>query len=416
MAASLTSAKVRSFARAIQANGGRLWLVGGTVRDRLLGRPVTDIDCEVFGLAPGKIRSIARRFGRVRTVGQAFGILKVVTPTGEFDVAAPRREKKSGPGHRGFLIDIDPRLDPAVAARRRDFTVNAMMADPLTGRLLDPFGGRKDLRERRLRVVDQATFGDDPLRVLRAIQLAGRFALIPDAAARRIMKPLARTLRQLPPDRIRMEWEKLLLFSATPSIGLELAWQLHLISAHELPARRRAWGRVDRLAAAPHSIPGLLAALFLDSGAAAYSRWLYRQGFSEKTVQATATLIAGLRLAGRVSIKLPSAGVVRQVARVIAPGSLAEWWPVAQAVGLDQKILGGWKKVARRVGLWHKFTPIVSGADLIRFGYRPGPRLGKMIGQLEFLAERTGLSRGEIIRGLRTDRFPVAGFRPGRRE
>src|SRR5690349_13529746 len=120
---------VQRFATAIAAAGGRALLVGGPVRDGLLDIPQTDVDLEVFGLAPEKIMDVASTFGAVKEVGKIFGILKVQAGQHEIDVAAPRRERKIGPGHRGFAVDIDPAMSIEEAARRRDFSINAIYQD-----------------------------------------------------------------------------------------------------------------------------------------------------------------------------------------------------------------------------------------------------------------------------------------------
>ena len=179
----------RAIAREVADAGGRAWVVGGFVRDRLLGLDPKDLDLEVFGIPAADLPALLARFGQVEPVGQSFPVYKV----GAIDVALPRRESKTGHGHKGFTVEGDPSMSFADAARRRDFTVNAIGLDPLTGEHADPFGGRDDLAGRRLRVVDPARFGDDSLRVLRAVQLVGRFSLQVDTAdARRAGRHPAR--------------------------------------------------------------------------------------------------------------------------------------------------------------------------------------------------------------------------------
>ena len=157
-------------ASAVREAGGRALVVGGWVRDRLLGRSSKDLDLEVFGLAEDRLRPLLGRFGRVEQVGQSFPVFKLIGASpGEVDVALPRRESKRGTGHKGFEVRGDPFMSLAEAARRRDFTVNAISWDPLTGAFEDPFDGRGDLSRRVLRAVDPATFGDDSLRVLRVV-------------------------------------------------------------------------------------------------------------------------------------------------------------------------------------------------------------------------------------------------------
>jgi tRNA nucleotidyltransferase (CCA-adding enzyme) len=221
---------VRDIATAIRAAGGRALIVGGWVRDLLRGHPSTDVDLEVFGIPQERLPGLLAPFGRVEPVGQSFPVYKVARPgsgEGAIDVALPRRESKRGRGHKGFEVQGDPLMSIEEAARRRDFTVNAISFDPLTGAYEDPFEGRLDIERRVLRAVDVRTFGDDSLRVLRAVQFAARFeyTLHDDTAA--LCRTL--TLDDLPPERVWGEVEKLLLQAARPSIGFALALDLGVV-------------------------------------------------------------------------------------------------------------------------------------------------------------------------------------------
>ena len=161
----------RAIAERVRNAGGRALIVGGWVRDRLRGQPSKDIDLEVFGIVQEQLPPLLAPFGQVEAVGQSFPVYKVAG----LDVALPRRESKSGRGHKGFVVTGDPTMTLEEAGRRRDFTVNAIAWDPLSDRYEDPFNGIADLERRLLTAVDVTTFGDDSLRVLRAIQFAARF-------------------------------------------------------------------------------------------------------------------------------------------------------------------------------------------------------------------------------------------------
>jgi tRNA nucleotidyltransferase (CCA-adding enzyme) len=211
-----------AIAEAVRRAGGRALIVGGWVRDRLLGHDSKDVDIEVFGVPAERVRTLLEAIGRVETVGESFQVYKC----GDVDVSLPRRESKAGRGHRGFIVTGDPSMSIDEAARRRDFTINAISFDPLTGEYLDPFGGRIDLERRRLRVVDPATFGDDSLRVLRAVQFAARFDLTVDEETRAICRAVP--LDDLPSERVWGEIEKL-LGAPRPSIGLALALDLGVV-------------------------------------------------------------------------------------------------------------------------------------------------------------------------------------------
>ena len=213
-------------ALAVRQAGGRALCVGGFARDRVLGRPSKDLDLEVFGIQADQLLTLLRSLGRVEPVGQAFPVYKL----GAIDVALPRRESKTGRGHKGFTVEGDPSMTFEEAARRRDFTINAIGWDPLTHEYLDPFHGRQDLEKRILRIVDPKTFADDSLRVLRALQFAARFELRIDPDTARICASIR--LDDLPAERIWGEFEKLLLQAERPSIGFVLARDLGVI--HQL--------------------------------------------------------------------------------------------------------------------------------------------------------------------------------------
>jgi tRNA nucleotidyltransferase (CCA-adding enzyme) len=215
-------------ARLVREQGGRAFVVGGFVRDRLLGRTSREVDVEVFGLEGDILRGLLERVGRVEVVGQQFAVYKM----GSVDVALPRRESKSGRGHKGFFVTGDPFMTYAEAARRRDFTVNAISWDPLADEYVDPFKGRDDLQRRILRVVDPATFADDSLRVLRALQFTARFELTAEEQTKVICRSIA--LDDLPAERIWGEIEKLLLQAERPSLGFGLAREI-AVTARLLP-------------------------------------------------------------------------------------------------------------------------------------------------------------------------------------
>jgi tRNA nucleotidyltransferase (CCA-adding enzyme) len=207
--------KVVALARAIHDAGGRALLVGGCVRDALMGRTAKDWDLEVYQLAPERLREILDRFGTVNVVGEAFTVYKLGA---DLDVSIPRRERKAGRGHRGFVIEGDPSMSVEEATRRRDFTINAILQDPLTGEVIDPFAGQKDIAARVLRAVAAETFVEDSLRVLRAAQFAARFEF--EIAPETVELCRTMDLTDLPAERVWGELEKLLLQSQRPSIGL----------------------------------------------------------------------------------------------------------------------------------------------------------------------------------------------------
>jgi tRNA nucleotidyltransferase/poly(A) polymerase len=201
------------------------------VRDYLLGSESKDFDIEVYGLEPSRLRAVLETIAPVNTVGEQFSVYKLAFKSQEgrfeIDVSIPRRESKSGRGHRGFVIEGDPNMTFEEAARRRDFTINAILYDPLTGETVDPFGGARDLRQRVLRAVAADTFTDDSLRVLRAVQIAARFELSVDPQTVELCRTI--DLTDLPRERVWGEIEKLLTLANQPSIGLNCALELGVL-------------------------------------------------------------------------------------------------------------------------------------------------------------------------------------------
>ncbi|MDQ7814500.1 MAG: hypothetical protein RDU25_01700 [Patescibacteria group bacterium] len=270
---------VRSLSESIQACGNdpefpeskpRALVIGGFVRDALLGKYPTDVDVEVYGLSAARLEKLLDEMfpGKVNKVGKTFGIFNVSLADGiELDISLPRRESKVGEGHKGFVVDGDPTMSLEEAARRRDFTINSVAADLLTGEIFDPFDGIADLKARTLRVTDPECFQDDALRIYRALQFAARMDLTPDSETIRLMREMVErgelsmlvepkrlaelrevgSLNQLidrgdivgikkgeaqkglTSPRITEEWRKLLSKAEKPSVGLELAKRLGIL-------------------------------------------------------------------------------------------------------------------------------------------------------------------------------------------
>ncbi|MCH9649091.1 MAG: HD domain-containing protein [Deltaproteobacteria bacterium] len=217
--------QVLEVAAALQRAGGRAVMVGGIVRDHLLSRPSKDLDVEVYGLELERLEKELSRFGEVIAIGRAFGVLRIKGIDVDFSI--PRRDSKRGPGHRGFLVELDPNLDFAAAARRRDLTINSLGVDPLSQQLLDPFDGLSDLRQGILRATDSQQFAEDPLRGLRVAQFRARLEMEPDAELVSLCARL--DLSELPGERLFEEFRKLLLKARRPSMGLEFLRETKLL-------------------------------------------------------------------------------------------------------------------------------------------------------------------------------------------
>ncbi len=421
----------RAIAAAVAAAGGRAWIVGGFVRDLLLGLHPKDLDLEIFGIAGSDLPALLAPFGRVEPVGQSFPVYKVAG----IDVALPRRESKTGRGHKGFAVEGDPHMAFDEAARRRDFSINAIGLDPLTGELADPFGGREDLAARRLHVVDPATFGDDSLRVLRAVQFAGRFDLTVDGETRALLSGIA--LDDLPSERIWGEIEKLLLTATTPSTGWMLARDLGVVArlfpevhalvgcpqepewhpegdvwVHTLMVVDQARTRIDDLPRAGR-IAVMLGALCHDLGkpstTAVIDGRIRSLGHEEAGVAPATSVLDRLNLHA-----IDGLDVRREVLAITAqhlkPGA---WYKVRDEVGdgafrrLAQKVNMEWLarvaksdclgrtgpfdctamdwflERARGLGVEHRPpAPILLGRHLLALGVAPGPNMGALLKQV----------------------------------
>lgn len=418
----------RALATTIKDAGGRALIVGGWVRDRLLSIESKDLDIEVFGIDAPTLRRIVERFGRVDTVGESFTVFKIAN----VDVSLPRRESKSGRGHRGFTVDGDPGLSYEEAARRRDFTVNAMSMDPLTGELIDCFDGHRDLRERRLRVVDPATFPDDSLRVLRAIQFAARFEFDVEPETRALCRRIP--LDDLPSERIWGEVEKLLLRSKRPSIGLRLAWDLDVVHrllpelvplatcpqdpewhpegdvwTHTLMVVDEARQRIDDLARGP-AVAIMVAAICHDIAkpmtTAVIDGRIRSPGHEEAGVEPSTRVLDRLNLHSLDGFDVRGAvlGLVAQhlkpsaFHRAPTPVSDGAFRRLAQKVDLellvrlarsdchgrggtfDCSAMDWFLERARALGVQHAApAPVMLGRHLIDLGVAPGPEMGRLL-------------------------------------
>ena len=420
--------RARAIAVAVRNAGGRALIVGGWVRDRLLGLESKDIDIEVFGLAADRTRAVLETLDRVEAVGESFQVYKA----GDIDVSLPRRESKSGRGHRGFEVAGDPFMTVADAARRRDFTINAISWDPLTGEYLDPFKGRSDLAAHLLRMIDPGSFADDSLRVLRAVQFAARFDLTVDEHTKALCRAIA--LDDLPAERIWGEIDKLLL-APRPSIGFALALELGVVEklfpelgalvgcaqepdwhpegdvwVHTLQVIDRARAVVDDLPR-PQQIAVMLGAVCHDFGKPATTAFLDGRirsiDHEEQGAAPTASFLDRLNLYSIVAydVRQQVLGLVRQH---LKPGM---WFKVRSQVRdgafrrlaqkVDLELLARLAKAdclgrepgsfnceamdwflerARSLGVQHRPpAPILLGRHVLELGLKPGPRVGEIL-------------------------------------
>ena len=216
----------------LQEHNSRPVIVGGFVRDAFLKIESKDIDIEVYNVSSfEKLEKILQEFGSVNSVGKSFGVCKLHVNNLELDFTLPRLDNKLSSGHKGFDVKIKPDFDFIQAASRRDFTINAIGYDVINQKILDPFNGIKDLKNKILKAVDKDSFIEDPLRVLRAVQFCARFCLTMDKKLFNLCKKMidADMLKELSKERIFQEMKKLLLKSQKPSIGFEILKELNAL-------------------------------------------------------------------------------------------------------------------------------------------------------------------------------------------
>ncbi|PHR54790.1 MAG: polynucleotide adenylyltransferase [Arcobacter sp.] len=220
---------IKELAQTLMDNGARAFIVGGYVRDHFLGLQSKDIDIEVYGVnSLDKLKSVLEDLAPVHEVGKNFGVLKINLDGYDLDISLPRTEIKTGKGHKGFHIQTNAQLDYTTAAKRRDFTMNSIGYDIKTDFFLDPYEGRKDIEEGTIRHVDDDSFVEDPLRVLRAVQFGARFNFKLDTKTLELCQDMVKNnmLDELPKERIFEEYKKLLLKADKPSQGFELLDEL----------------------------------------------------------------------------------------------------------------------------------------------------------------------------------------------
>lgn len=226
---------MKSYLQALSKAGAEVYLVGGVVRDALLGRATTDSDYICRLLSVEQISNILAPLGKVNLVGQSFGVIKFAPFADEatVDIALPRKEISTGTGHRDFNVDFDPTLPLELDLGRRDFTINAMARNVLTQELIDPFHGQEDLKRKLIRVVFPRAFEEDPLRMLRAVQFAARFGFTLETNTFALMCKDAALIKTVSPERIIEELRKL-MSAPKPSIGFRLMLETGLLQ-HVMP-------------------------------------------------------------------------------------------------------------------------------------------------------------------------------------
>lgn len=227
--------------KALQQEGGRVFVVGGAVRDAVMGKEPNDIDLMVQGLPADHVqKTLSALPGKVDLTGKDFGVYRYRHGGGEVEIALPRRERSVGVGHQDFDVQTDHTMDPEDDLYRRDFTANSMAVDLANGELLDPYGGAEDLANNRLSTIHEHSLAEDPLRIIRALVASSKHGLDPDEATRAQMGGNAESLTHLPPERVQAELDKL-MGSPDPGKAMRLAHDTGVLR-HILPEVDQAFG------------------------------------------------------------------------------------------------------------------------------------------------------------------------------
>jgi tRNA nucleotidyltransferase (CCA-adding enzyme) len=419
------SKQTRAVLGAVESVGGKPYLVGGCVRDALLFTDSKDIDIEVYGRSLDELEVALTDAGfRVDAVGKHFGVLKVSRGGEEIDVSVPRRDSKIGQGHRGFDVEVDHSLTETEATARRDFTINALMWDPRTGELVDCHGGIADLHARVLRHTSDA-FDEDPLRVLRGVQFAGRFDLTmhPDTVA--LCRSLSDSYGEIPVERVWGEWAKIAGKSTHPGRSLDLlratGWDRHhpeLVAIEDVPQDPK-WhpegpvhvhvGETADAAARIAVRDGLsdddrqllvFAAIAHDFGKATHTQVhesgkITSHGHAEAGVEPTERFLRGIGAPSKIIDQVtplvaehmcaatqdgPTPRSVRRLARRLGSVPIEMWAKVVEAdnmgrgVGSHPGPAGEWVCLARDIAVDRSpAPPLLTGKDLIDAGMKPGP-------------------------------------------
>lgn len=422
---------------ALRAAGGQPRLVGGCVRDWLLGLEPKDFDIEVYHLDYEKMGRALASFGPTELVGRSFGVLKVRLEGLEYDFSLPRRESKTGAGHRGFSVTPDSTLTEVEAAARRDFTINAIAYDPFDQRVLDFHHGAEDLKNKILRHTSPA-FTEDPLRVLRGFQLAARFelTLAPETAA--LCRSIEASFAELPIERVWSEWDKWATKAKKPSLGIavlkQTGWLKHfpeIAALDEVPQEPEWHPEGDVLVHTNHCLDALVglrtwldgspqtrrllsfSVLAHDFGKATTTKQIERRGqlrwtsmeheaaggpIAEAFLQrigAPLELITYVRPLvmnhlmhhhGQTEVRDTA---VRRLAKKIAPATIDDLIAVMLADHFGRPPLipretvariESLRNVAQRLVLEHAAPkPIVLGRHLIILGYQPGPQFKRAL-------------------------------------
>ena len=393
----------RDIMKSIKGKKGSPLIVGGAVRDHVLGKhpeDVKDVDVEVHGMDADKLAKTLGKFGQVNAVGASFGVIKLTTPDGQdYDFSLPRRENKEGQGHKGFQVQPDATMSPKEAASRRDFTFNSLGQDPDTGAIHDYYGGLNDLKTKTLRATTPK-FAEDPLRVLRGMQFAARMGLTMDPETAKMSKSLLPEYDTLSKDRIATEWAKLAEKGIEPSKGLQILkdtdWITKYPELHLTPKKMMAADNIAKTLQSNEFSPPDKNALFManlihDMTTKDATSFLNRVGMSGTIQKRALALKNGMNSSHH---NADSEANANNLAFNVAPERIENLMHVLKAQEPANELLSHHQNLnatAHRLGV-HQAPPqpIINGDWLMQHGIKPGPELGHKLKKI-YQAQLDGL-------------------------
>ena len=390
---------VKHVTNSINSTGARALLVGGSVRDRLMGKPSKDFDVEVYGMHPDHLATHLGQIGKVDAVGKSFGVLKLSHGGEDFDVSIPRRDQKTGKGTKGFMATPDPTMTIGEAGKRRDFTINSVAMDPVTGHVYDPHGGIEDIKSRTLRATDHTAFAEDPLRILRGAQFAARHKMTVHPDTMKLMQNASGELKDLPKERVHAEWKKLLTKGDHPSRGLDVLHQSGALAAlhpelhglHDSGALDHTKQAMDRVVSQTKSLKAasreavhhatLLHHLDADTAGKIASEQL---GATKDVAAKVKGIVGEHKAAVDLHSKRDQAteGDIRRLAARVHPGTVEELVHVLHAShpsGVSPA--GSWlTQKAKEHGVHDgPMKPLLTGKHLAELGMKQGKEMGNII-------------------------------------
>jgi len=357
-------------------------IVGGYVRDMLLGIKSKDIDIELYGVKSLEVvETILKEFGEVNSVGKSFGVCKLKIDSLEIDFSLPREDSKVSLGHKGFKVITDKNLDFKTATSRRDFKMNAIGYDIIEKKILDPFNGQKDIKEKKISAIDESKFIEDPLRVLRAVQFAARFEFKIDEKLFLLCQNMVakKSLDELPKERVYEEIKKLLLKSQKPSQGFILLKKLNTtlyfpefefqLPALDFMAQKKLKDKEEKLSL-------MLTVLSLKFKEKEQLKFLNLLTKSKNSLKKVESFIQAIKSFDENNIKDYDIYILATTVKIESFLYLLD----AFFLGKKKILIKSIEQRAKKLGVLYKKLPaLILGRDLLKLGLTPSPKFSKLL-------------------------------------